>query len=72
MGAYSSNDPRGIRRYPYTTDMIIDPETYECILSSLLMKCFDSIKLSMVLTTLECMRREKYGVEYYGMSTGDS
>ncbi len=32
MGAYSSNDPRGIRRYPYTTDMIIDPETYECIL----------------------------------------
>jgi len=28
MGAYSANDPTGIRNYPYTTNMKIDPETY--------------------------------------------
>jgi len=28
MGAYSSNNPKGIRNYPYTTDLKIDPETY--------------------------------------------
>jgi len=28
MGAYSANNPKGIRYYPYTTNMKIDPETY--------------------------------------------
>lgn len=28
MGAYSANNPGGIRRYPYSTDFKIDPETY--------------------------------------------
>jgi len=28
MGDYSANVPGGIRKYPYTTDMKIDPETY--------------------------------------------
>jgi len=28
MGAYSANNPAGIRRYPYSTDFKIDPETY--------------------------------------------
>lgn len=31
MGDYSANTPGGIRKYPYTTDMKIDPETYGCI-----------------------------------------
>lgn len=31
MGDYASNKPNGIRRYPYTTDMKIDPETYAFI-----------------------------------------
>jgi extracellular elastinolytic metalloproteinase len=28
MGAYSSGDSRGIRQYPYSTDMTVNPETY--------------------------------------------
>jgi extracellular elastinolytic metalloproteinase len=28
MADYSANAPNGIRMYPYTTDMKIDPETY--------------------------------------------
>jgi len=28
MGAYSANNPNGIRKFPYTTDITVDPETY--------------------------------------------
>jgi len=34
MGAYSYNNPRGIRNYPYSTDFKIDPETYVYINSA--------------------------------------
>jgi len=28
MGPYSFNNPRGIRKFPYTTDLLINPSTY--------------------------------------------
>jgi len=31
MGAYSANNPRGIRKFPYTTDFAINAETYAFI-----------------------------------------
>jgi extracellular elastinolytic metalloproteinase len=31
MGPYSANNPKGIRKFPYSTNLTVDPETYDYV-----------------------------------------